>query len=412
MHTSKTKNIFNIPSEWFNSINKIRNKLLFVLLFVTLLPTLVIGGYALLFTTDTLHKNSLSIHSAKIDLISEKIQNYLAQVNSDLFYLRDSNALNLYLSSIESKSAHKKRLMLTNLRTSFMKFASQKKNYQQIYFISSEGKAVVGIDYEGYQAHIISDEVLQNQKNSAYFQNAMALNKDDLSVTVLDLNQNDSIIVKQNQFTINYSTPVYDESNKLLGIIALNVDMKIIMDIITGETQAGTRLEFVNPDGFYYVYSEDGTDQKNDNSLNSKINLFSNKPELRELIQNTSVAESFSFDNDIVTYKAIKVNDNKILLGIILDFTPENLVFETEYNFLYLFISVILLALVITFILAIILSNSITQPLIALTDDVDKLSRGDLEKPIVLESADEIGKLAIAIERLRKSLKILMRRAA
>lgn len=411
MQTFKAKNVFNIPLEWFNSINKIRKKLLFVLLFVTLLPTLLIGGYALLFTTETLHKNSLSIHSAKIELISEKILNYLEHVNSDLFYLRDSNALSLYLSSLESNSAYQNRLMLTNLRTSFKKFASQKKNYQQIYFIDSKGMEVVGIDYEGNQAHNIFDSDLQDIKNSVYYRNTLAVNKGDLSVTVENLKQRDKIIANQNQLTIKYATPVYNEANELQGIVALNVDIKKIMHIIASETQAGTQIQFVNPEGFYYFQLGQNKTPGDENNSISRNNLFSEKPKIRELIQNTSIAGSFSFDNDIVTYKVIKVK-NRFNLGMVFDITPENLVFEAEKNFLYMFISVIILALVLTFILAIVLSKSITLPLTALTDNVDQLSKGDLETPIILESADEIGKLAIAIDRLRKSLKILMKRVA
>ena len=69
-----------------------------------------------------------------------------------------------------------------------------------------------------------------------------------------------------------------------------------------------------------------------------------------------------------------------------------------------------MLTLVITFILALLLSDLITQPILTLTENVDRLSKGDLETSILVESTDEIGKLTSAIERLRKSMKILMKR--
>lgn len=395
----------------FENLNKIRNKLLLVLLLVTLLPTVLIGGYALIFTTDTLHDSSLSIESAKVELISEKIQNYLDQVNSDLFYLRDSNALNLYISALQSTGDHKKRLMLTNLRNSFKKFAKQKKNYQQVRFINKEGLEVVRINYEAGRAKNVTDTGLQNKQETDYFKNTLALEKDNLFISALGLNRENNAIEKPIKPTIRYATPVFDQSNSLLGIIVLNVDMKKIMKVMTSEMQEGTQMQFVSPDGYYYFHPDASKTWGGKNDLNSKVNLLTETPQLSDVIKKVSSIGNISTDDHIVTYKSIKVNDNKFNLGVILNVTPKDLVFASATQFLYIFIGIIVLALILTFILAILLSNSISRPLILLTDDVDRLSKGDLETPISVKSHDEIGKLSTAIERLRKSMKILMRRA-
>jgi len=395
----------------FENLNKIRNKLLLVLLLVTLLPTVLIGGYALIFTTDTLHDSSLSIEAAKVELISEKIQNYLDQVNSDLFYLRDSNALNLYISALQSTGDHKKRLMLTNLRNSFKKFATQKKNYQQVRFINKEGLEIVRINYTAGKAKNVTDTGLQDKRETDYFKNTLALEKDNLFISSLGLNRENNAIEKPIKPTIRYATPVYDQSNSLLGIIVLNVDMKKIMKVMTSEMQEGTQMQFVSPDGYYYFHPDASKTWGSKSDLNSKVNLLTETPQLSDVIKKVSSIGNISTDDHIVTYKSIKVNDSKFNLGVILNVTPKDVVFASATQFLYIFIGIIILALILTFILAILLSNSISRPLILLTDDVDRLSKGDLETPISVKSNDEIGKLSTAIERLRKSMKILMRRA-
>jgi methyl-accepting chemotaxis protein len=395
----------------FENLNKIRNKLLLVLLLVTLLPTVLIGGYALIFTTDTLHDSSLSIESAKVNLISEKIQNYLDQVNSDLFYLRDSNALNLYISALQSTSDHKKRLMLTNLRNSFKKFTTQKKNYQQVRFINREGLEVVRINYLDGRAKNISDTGLQNKQEMSYFKNAIALEKGDLFISSLELNRENNAVEKPIKPTIRYATPVYDQSNTLLGVIVLNVDMKKIMKVMTNEMQAGSQMQFVSPEGYYYFHPDASKTWGSKNDLNTKVNLLTETPQLSDAIKKLSTLGNISTDDNIVTYKSIKINDAKFNLGVILNIQPKDLVFESATQFFYKSIIIIICTLIFTFILAILLSNSISRPLILLTDDVDRLSKGDLETPISVKSHDEIGKLSTAIERLRKSMKILMRRA-
>lgn len=401
MNKFSSKQFNKVSSVWKNSQNNIRYKLFFTLLMITLLPILVISGYSLFFTTNKLHSSSLLLHSTKIELISEKIERYLGQANSDLFYLRDSNALDLYLSAAESSGSHTKRLMLTNLRSSFKIFALKKNNYYQIRFIDAQGMEIVGIDLVENQAQPVSDDNLQDQKNMSFFKNSITLNKDELFVSTLHMRQFESIVVKQKPPTINYSTPVFNKENKLLGVITLNVDMSNITHILTNEAPEDTQIQFVSPEGFYF---------SNNNASPQVMSAFSDKEKISTLIK-SSTSGNLSSDKQIITYKVIKINGDKFNLGILLGITPKNIVFKDKNYFLYFFLGVIFFTLVITFFLAFLLSDLITKPIRSLTDKVELLSKGDLETPIIVKSVDEIGKLTSAIERLRKSMKILMKRA-
>ena len=393
-------------------LNKIRNKLLLVLLLVTLLPTVLIGGYSLIFTTDTLRESSLSVQASKVELISEKVKNYLSNVDSDLFYLRDSNALSLYLSALQSDSAYKKRLMLTNLRNAFRKFAKQKKVYQQIRFIDLTGAEVIRINYADGRAINVSDTALQNKKDSEYVKATIKLNKDGLYISPLNLNREHGKIQKPIQPTIRYATPVFTKEGEKVGLIVLNVDMKNIMQIMAKEAPKGSQLQFISEDGFYYFHPDASKTWGGKNDLNNKHNIFTENPKLKSLIQHSEKTENISTSGNIITYETVKINSGKTTLGTILNVAPKSLVFESASKFIYIFIGIMLLALILTFVLAIMLSNSISRPVIALTEDVDRLSKGDIETPISIKSNDEIGKLATAVERLRKSMRILMRRAS
>ena len=86
-----------------------------------------------------LQENSISTHKSKVALVTERIENYFAGIDSDLFYLRDSNALHLYFGVLKSGNSHSEQLLLTNLRSSLLKFSEQKKIYQQVRFINSDG---------------------------------------------------------------------------------------------------------------------------------------------------------------------------------------------------------------------------------------------------------------------------------
>lgn len=57
------------------------------------------------------------------------------------------------------------------------------------------------------------------------------------------------------------------------------------------------------------------------------------------------------------------------------------------------------------FVLSILLAHGIVRPIRQLTDVAGKISTGDLETPIALDSRDEVGELARSLERMRASLK-------
>jgi two-component system sensor histidine kinase ChiS len=61
--------------------------------------------------------------------------------------------------------------------------------------------------------------------------------------------------------------------------------------------------------------------------------------------------------------------------------------------------------------LAVFVSNKITNPIIQLTHAAEEISRGNLERIIDIKTKDETGQLAGAFKRMQASLVKLMQRA-
>jgi two-component system, cell cycle sensor histidine kinase and response regulator CckA len=59
-------------------------------------------------------------------------------------------------------------------------------------------------------------------------------------------------------------------------------------------------------------------------------------------------------------------------------------------------------------VVSLVLSRQIIQPLLRLRSIADTMSKGDLDTPVNVDSRDEIGDLAISLERMRASLKASM----
>ncbi|MEE9397081.1 MAG: HAMP domain-containing protein [Methylococcales bacterium] len=393
-------------------MNKIKNKLLVVLFLVALLPVLLIGGYALYASMDSLRASSIAIHKSRVTLITERIENYLNVVSSDLFYLRDSNALHLYFSVLKSNNSHSERLLLTNLRSSLSKFSEQKEIYQQVRFIDRKGTEVVRIDRDNGKSKNISDTNLQDKSSSEYFKQTINRNNNILYISAIDLNRENGKIEEALRPVIHFASPVYDKQETLQGIIVLNVMLDKVFGFIQEQETEGEQLTFTDPEGYYYYHTDTRKRWGSQKDLATNINLFSDYPNLKEPLAVTEQLATLELDEDIMTYQSVILNGGRINLGNLISIAPEAVVYKPVRNFISVFLGVALLTLLLSFFLALFLSSLISKPLMQLTERIEQLSAGDIETPIRMTSNDEIGKLAHAVELLRKSLKILMKRAS
>jgi len=393
-------------------MNKIRNKLLLVLILVTLLPALLISAYSLYSTSKALKSNALSENTTKVTLIQKQIESYLAGVQSDLYFLRDSNALALHLKPREvSDNQYGLNLLLKNAQIAFKKFSAQKKIYQQVRYINAKGVEVIRIDHKGKRSKIISDTYLQDKSASYYVQEALKLESDNLLITDIELNREKGEIEQPHNPTIRYATPIFDNEKKLLGIIVLNVSGHELLNIVSSHNDEGEALFFTDPEGFYYYHSDESKAWGGDKNLKTGLNFYKDEESLAEQFKQADSLSTVETGNSILLYAPVTINDGKHPLGMLFSVTDKAVVLKPLRDYLFIFIGIAVFSLLLTFFIASLLASSIAKPLVRLKENVQNLSKGDMETPITTQSKDEVGELSHAIELLRKSMNILMKRS-
>lgn len=88
----------------------------------------------------------------------------------------------------------------------------------------------------------------------------------------------------------------------------------------------------------------------------------------------------------------------------------ESEIFASIRQFQILAIAILLLSTLISVILAVIVGKSITKPVLFLADAANKMSLGEMDLKIDIDTKDEIGVLAESISRLQTSLVIALKR--
>lgn len=101
-------------------------------------------------------------------------------------------------------------------------FSSQRNIYDQIRYIDASGDEQIRINLTVNGGYIVPSTELQNKKDRYYFYEALNLQEDSVHVSPLDLNIEHGEIEVPYKPMIRFSTPIFNSSGDLKGIIVLN----------------------------------------------------------------------------------------------------------------------------------------------------------------------------------------------
>ncbi|HFC53319.1 MAG TPA: HAMP domain-containing protein [Gammaproteobacteria bacterium] len=390
-------------------MDKIRNKLIFSLLLVALVPVALIGGYGLYSTTDALRVSGEERIRSKVTSLASTIERFLENVSVDLFNLRDSSSVSNLYRALASGASEDLATAKADLAHDFLSLSSNRGIYHQIRFIDTDGMEIVRVDRVRGVSRVVADEMLQNKKGRYYFDDTVALSNGGIMISPLDLNREQGKIEKPLRPTIRYATPVYDESNNLRGILILNVLASRFLELINRSNAFGETQAMVDTKGFYLAHVDPERLWGSSADLGSGENLSKDDPELAaKILGSPSVTTLESGDALVATSPVYADRERKRLLGTIIDRVPNAVVYKSVTSFKNVFLMIALLAIGLTIGIALLLASSIANPIIYLTRATNNMSKGELDKKIEVSSTDETRELASAIERLRRSMKILM----
>ena len=388
-------------------MKSIRTKLLVAFILVALIPLIAIGFYGLYSITKALRSTSISKIESKVTLLSSKMDDFLKNVSSDLFYLRDSASLRNLVAAMDSKDAFAIEQAKKELEKDFFAFSDQKKIYHQVRFMDVNGQETVRVNRVRGASQVVPKARLQNKKKRYYFADTADLPNGELMISPLDLNREHGQVEKPMRPVIRYGTPIYGKNNSFQGIVLFNVLADKFLDIIDDAADEDETLVFISKTGSYYTHPDIRKEWGGKGDLNTGEGFSKDYADVATTIVGAVNPDALSAGNDLVAFAPV-VLEKDHYLGQVIDIVPNSVVFKSVAAFRNIFIVIGAFVLLITIIISILLSGSITKPLIYLTKTTDDMSKGNIEVPITIDTKDEISVLAASIERLRKSMKIFM----
>lgn len=194
-------------------------------------------------------ENILNTQQELADVEREIISNRVSRLVSDVLYTAD----NFQLNSAEGDD-------YAEVKRQWLVFSERKKIYDQIRFIDLDGNERVRVNYSGTGAQVVADTALQNKKDRYYFKDSVALQKNQVFISPLDLNVENNVVEQPEKPMIRLATPCYDSAGQQQGIVVLNYSAQDMLQQVRKIASTSTGAVFMlNADGYWLYNSADSS---------------------------------------------------------------------------------------------------------------------------------------------------------
>ncbi|MEO6434618.1 MAG: cache and HAMP domain-containing protein [Tepidisphaeraceae bacterium] len=376
---------------------------------VTLPPLIALGWYGGNRVEQVLRTEGLDKLEARISGLSAQIERYLAGVDGDLLLLADTPALAQYLLASDSGDAALIDAARKNLSLAFVRLSEIRGSYFQIRYFDSSGAERLRVDRDKDVTVVVAPDKLETRRASTDFAAALKLPKGEVMISPVELNREKGTLEDTPRPILRYSTSVFDNTSRRRGVLIIGVAIEPILKLVAASSQEGETIFVADSGGAYLTHPNTGKLFGSERDLATGENVVKDYPELGpRILAATDVVKDEG--NDTLTIaKPIPIPGvPRGGLGVLVDLMPTNILYAKASGLRAVFNWLTLLALVLALGFGVIVAQWVTGPIVKLTGAVDRMSKGDLETPIESVSDDETQKLASAMERLRKSMKLMI----
>lgn len=390
-------------------MSSMRNKLVLASAAVTLPPLIALGWYGGSRIEQVLRIDGLQRLEARISGLSAQIERYLAGVDGDLLLLADTPALAQYLLASDSGDAALIDAARKNLSLAFVRLSEIRGNYYQIRYIDSSGAERLRVDRDKDVTVVVAPDKLETRRSTPDFTSALKLPKGEVMISPVELNREKGTLEDTPRPILRYSTSVFDNTSRRRGVLIIGVAVEPILKLVAAAPENGETMFVADAGGAYLSHANPAKLFGSERDLATGENLAKDYPELAPKL--LAATELFKDEGkDVLTLaKPIPIPGvTRGGLGVLVDQMPTEVLYATASGLRTVFNWLTLLALLLALLFGVIVAQWVTGPIVTLTEAVDRMSKGDLESPIESVSDDETQKLAAAMERLRKSMKLMI----
>jgi methyl-accepting chemotaxis protein len=207
---------------------RFQNILIALLIVSTLIPVIIVGGYSVSYSAQTITDLSLDKIEQKTTDSAARVETFLDTLSKDVLYLAQTPPVQGIVRARESGGLDKKdkssyEAWVGRLQIIFAGMIEAKPYYINLRYLDENGREMVRVDAASGSLKIVPPSELRERADTDDFIQTMKLAPREIYVSPVGLDKENGKIRITHTPSVRYSTPIYSWEGKKKGIIIANV---------------------------------------------------------------------------------------------------------------------------------------------------------------------------------------------
>lgn len=343
------------------------------------------------------------------NVLANRYSFFISDITKDLQFISRLPAIEEIISTTSAKTINEQKARLAYALSGFLQSHEE---YNQVRLISSDnnGREIVRIDKTQNSVSVVDGLALQEKKHFSYVYSTLRLQKGEVFVSSIRLNKEKGLLDGYGKPTVIVATPVYTGTNRIAGVVVLNVDLEKMFSLIETDIPKGIDVIATNAAGDYILHPipgktfgfEQGFRQLIQDDLPITQRIFSGgSSHLIAEIQDLHQPEKTAVISLVKVPFATESDEKYIVLGLASNLN--NVLEESRQLGIDTFkITIAFSALFV--LLSLVLARKISLPLQRMATTFARFKQGDSIPELHIDRNDEIGVLARNFSIMAKKL--------
>jgi PAS domain S-box-containing protein len=267
-------------------------------------------------------------------------------------------------------------IWLARFEKIFTAFISFHPGYAYIRYIDEKGNEIIRVDLEGGRVRTAPRSELETRSGYSYFKERLKLKQGEIYYSDVSLAKKNEQFVFPYKPQFRLSTPLYDDKQRVRGMIILNLYASSLFASLTPEMN-GTKKYLINQNGYFLVHpdksKEFGFDLGSDYTIRNSHPLLAKELKIKDVFAEHHKQHIGGF------HKIFFDPANKDRYWAVIYEIPESVVLKDIYTtqntmlLVGIFITAFSIAVITWYI-----SKKIVSPIVTLAEAAKKLEGGDL----------------------------------
>ncbi|MDD5558536.1 GAF domain-containing protein [Candidatus Methylomirabilis sp.] len=288
----------------------------------------------------------------------------------------------------------------------FLAFSTNRKVYNQIRYIDEDGQEVVRVDYDGVKPpQAVPRDQLRNRRQRSFFPETMKLGPGEIFVSPLNLNREGDQIEVPYRPTIRYATPLFDDAGHRRGIVIINVNAGILLDVLHLEgTAAGKVVYAVDQDGFYLLHPDSAKRWGGPSDLNTGQRLQQDLPTLATQILSQQAVATI-LEGHVVTSQSITLSAGSPARSlVVVERMPTSIALAPVAGLRWYLLILLVGVGAVAVVGAVLVGGGLARPIVTLEKAAQQVQEGDLQVRVEVSGFHEIVALGEAFNAMTQGL--------